>query len=221
MSETSMYKDLTVVVVNFQTPDLLERSIRSLRQYYPDQIVLIVDNGSRDDSASFIKQLVAAFPASTNSLLLKRNIFHGPAMHQAIAHLHTPYVFFLDSDTEVTLGGFLEPMMSEFQSDRAVYAVGKMGHVNKRGFAAHEGIPIVLSPYMILRKEMYVGLPPFEHHGMPTLKNFSAAHDRGMVVKDFPIDRFIRHKGRGTASRFGYGLGIKGKVDYVLNKLGL
>jgi hypothetical protein len=42
----------------------------------------------------------------------------------------------------------------------------------------------------------------------------------GYILKSFPIENFIDHRWRGTASRFGYGLGWRGKIDFVLNKLG-
>ena len=35
------------------------------------------------------------------------------------------------------------------------------------------------------------------------------------------MDDYIDHLWRGTASKFGYGLGLKGKFDYLLNKLGI
>ena len=111
-------------------------------------------------------------------------------------------------------------MIAEFASQK-VYAVGLIDTVNKRGFHSDEGTPIVLSPYMILRRKLYHEFPPFEHRGMPTLRNFAAAQRQGYLLRTFPVEKYVAHFGRGTASRFGYGLGMRGKVDYVLNKLGL
>jgi hypothetical protein len=74
---------------------------------------------------------------------------------------------------------------------------------------------------MMLRVRDYHLFPPFEHHGMPTLKHFSAAVAQGYELADFPTREYVRHFGRGTAMRYGYGLGLKSKVDFLLNKLGL
>ena len=71
------------------------------------------------------------------------------------------------------------------------------------------------------RRSMYMQLPPFEHHGAPTLKNFAAAEKRGWKLLEYPIERHIDHVGRGTSGVFGYGLGWRGKWDFVLNKLGM
>lgn len=212
--------DLCVVCINFQTPDLLEVAIESFRKFYPTMPTLLVDNGSKDASTEKIRQLEKKYSGCTKSLLVEKNIFHGPAMHRAINTLTNEYVFFLDSDTETTKGGFLEKMISEFAYDK-VYAVGRLDTVNKRGFHLDEGTPIVLSPYMILRRKIYLKFPPFEHRGMPTLRNFAAAQRQGYVLKDFPIEKYVAHSGRGTASRYGYGLGMRGKLEYILNKLGL
>lgn len=213
-------EDLCVICINFQTPDLLDVAVESFRKFYPITPVLLVDNGSKDASQEKIQQLEKKYPGCTHSLLMKKNIFHGPAMHLAIETISTEHVFFLDSDTETRQGGFLEKMIAEFSSEK-VYAVGRIDIVNKRGFHSDNGTPIVLSPYMMLRRKLYHEFPSFEHRGMPTLRNFAAAQRQGYMLKSYPVENHVAHFGRGTASRFGYGLGVRGKFDYVLNKLGL
>ncbi len=212
--------DFCVVCINFQTSDLLEVAVESFRKFYPTTPLLLVDNGSKDASTEKIRQLEKKYAGSTRSLLIEKNIFHGPAMHLAINTVSNEHVFFLDSDTETRQGGFLEKMAAELTSQK-VYAVGRVATVNNRGFHSDKGTPIVLSPYMMLRRKLYHDFPPFEHRGMPTLRNFTAAQRQGYVLKSFPVEKYIAHFGRGTASRYGYGLGMRGKVDYVLNKLGL
>ena len=66
----------------------------------------------------------------------------------------------------------------------------------------------------------YETLPPFVHHGLPVLANMRAAHARGLRVAPFPIADYVWHKGRGTAARFGYGLGWRSRLDYLLHRLG-
>jgi hypothetical protein len=68
---------------------------------------------------------------------------------------------------------------------------------------------------------LYRQLPPFIHHGLPVLGSCAEAESRGWRVEDFPVDQYIEHLGRGTAERFGYGLGIKSRLEYVLHRLGL
>ena len=216
-----MSKTVTAVVVNYQTSDLLAVAVTSFRSFYPGTALLIVDNGSADKSRETIEHLAMLAPHSTEKLLLERNIYHGPAMDAALRMIETEFTFFFDSDTEMRRGGWLENMTGEFADAENIYGVGQIDRVNKRGFRSESGVPILLSPYMMLRTQIYFTLPPFEHHGMPTLKNFNAARQRGYVLRNFPIASFIEHHGRGTASRFGYGLGFRGKMNYLLNKIGI
>lgn len=212
---------VAAAVVNFQTPDLLETAVRSFRHVYPGVPLLIVDNGSKDGSPDLVRRLVGELGPGTEALLLEENVYHGPAMHRALERLTHPYVYFFDSDTETRRGAFLEPMAALLDAEEAVYGAGQVVHVNRRGFVAHRGIPVLTSWHMMLKREVYHTLPPFVHHGLPALFNFRAAAERGLLVRSFPVDEYVHHLGRGTVTRFGYQLGLRSKVDYLLNRLGL
>lgn len=206
-------------VVNYQTPDLLDTAVRSFSRFYPHVSMLIVDNGSDDVSRDAIGLLREDLDNVT-ALLLDENRFHGPAMDLALRRLEADYVFLLDSDTETHRGGFLEEMLA-LCKPADVYGAGKIVRVNRRGFAARTGTPVLVSAFMLIDRTAYLGLPPFMHHGLPALKNFRSAADAGLHLAEYPVDDFVDHLGRGTAERYGYGLGWKGRIDYVLNKLGL
>jgi GT2 family glycosyltransferase len=222
MSGTLTSNDISTVIVNYRTPELLETAATSFRKFYPDVELVIVDNGSNDRSLDVIEALVKSNPMKTKSIMLDKNYFHGPAMDRAMRSVDKEIVFFLDTDIEVKRGGFIELMLQEFNREEKVYGVGRIDRVNKRGFATEDGaITILLSPYMMLRRKKYFDLPPFKHHGMPTLDNFSAAESKGYLLERFDIANYIEHYGRGTASKFGYSLGLRGKLDFLLNKVGL
>ncbi len=212
--------EMTVVLIHFQTPDLLTDAVGTFRSFYPDVQMMILDNGSRDHSEPVLKNMERKYSGKIRMEYLKENIYHGPAMDLAMRTVMTPFVFFLDTDVRVKKGGFLEPMIEEFR-DQGVYGVGRLNTVNKRGFSSDSGTTIILTPYMMLRRTAYFQFPPFGHHGMPTLKNFSEAHKKGYRFCSFPVDDFIEHFGRGTAGRYGYKLGLKGRWSFVMNKLGL
>lgn len=212
--------DITTVIINFQTPDLLATAVSSFKKEYPYMDLLILDNGSEDNSLEVIKDLEKQF-SGISVIELEQNIYHGPAMDLICKkYIKSEFVFFLDSDTETKKGGFLEKMNSMFNTEK-VYGVGEFNVVNKRGFKSNSGLTILQTPYMLLRTEIYNHLAPFIHHGQPTLFNFKSAQEEGYELKEFRISEYIDHKWRGTADKFGYGLGWRGKLDYVLNKLGI
>ncbi len=214
---------VTVVVINFRTADLTERAVSSFRQFYPSVPLLLVDNGSNNESVSTLHRLKDLIPEKTDLILNSQNLHHGPAMDQAIRRAQSPFVFFLDSDCEVFRGGFLEDMIGEFSRTRMAYAIGKKIFMNKRGFDVPESsnaLPYIRPFFMMLAREPYLTFPPFVHHGTQCLENMTDARRKGYILLDFPVDQYVHHPGRGTAGRFGYGLGWRGKLNHLLNKFG-
>ena len=212
--------DITVIIINYNTPDLLRIAVDSLKKFYPKISLIIMDNGSLNESVSLIKTLQNNYE-NTKTVFLDENIYHGPAMDLAISkYVTTEKVFFLDSDTETFKAGFLEEMNTLMENPN-VYGIGEFNKVNKRGFTDGKGKIILQTPYMLLRTSIYKKLPAFFHHGQPTLLNFVTSWEHGYFLEYFPISTYIDHKWRGTAERFGYGLGWKAKLDYLLNKVGI
>ena len=216
-----MSNKICVVVIHYQTPDLLSEAMTSFRTFYPNNKLVVIDNGSALKYRNQIKRFQENSTLNTNFVFLQKNIFHGPAMDYAAHIVDDDLIFYLDSDTEVKCGGFLEKMESIFAQEQNVYAVGSLRNVNKRGFVSEKGLPMPATAHMMIRRSLYIQLPAFEHHGMPILRNMQAAYNRGWKIKSFPIEDYIEHKWQGTANRFGYNLGIRGKIDYLLNKIGL
>jgi glycosyltransferase involved in cell wall biosynthesis len=213
---------LSAAIVHYRTPDLLTRAVESFRAHYPDVPLLLIDNGSTPESARLLSALLEQHGPGE---LLRNpvNLHHGPAMHQALLHLRAPLVLLLDSDVIVLRGGLLERMCEILEADPRAYAAGLMTWMDERGFdlpPAGGGHPYIRPLCMLLRREIYLTLPPFERHGAPCLRNMAAAVARGYRLIDFPVPEFLRHDGRGTAARYGYRLGVRGTLNHLLHRLG-
>ena len=218
-----LHKQITTVIIHFQTPELLQKSVLSFNAYYPKVPLLVIDNGSDREVINEIEDWILSEP-ETKWVRLKENRFHGPAMDYAARNeVQTDYVFFLDSDTETLEGGFLEEIQQIFSQDANCYGIGMFNRVNRRGFSSAdpEAEIILQTPYMVINRQQYLGLPPFIHHGQPTLANFRQSWANGLHLMEYPMDSFIDHLWRGTARKTGYGLGWRGKMEYLLNKIGL
>lgn len=216
--------EISAAIINFRTPDLTTAAVRSFRKFYPDVPLTLVDNGSFDDSASVLGNVRDEAPTVTQLILNPSNRFHGPAMDQVVRHVSSEFVLFLDSDCEIQTGGFIEQMLSHMRAEKRCYAVGKRVFMNRRGFHVKDGagsIAYIHPICMLLRRSSYLMLTPFRHHGSPCLDNMREAAKQDYLLVDFPIFDFITHTGRGTARRHGYGLGMRGKLNYLLNKMGL
>ena len=216
--------NITAVIINYRTPDLTERAVRSFRAVYPGVRLLLIDNGSGDESLDALHDMTRINESRTDIIANAENRHHGPAMDQALHSIDAPLVLFLDSDCEVLKGGFLEKMVALIEVDRRNYAVGKRIFMNDRGFdVAQEsgGHPYIRPICMLIRRDAYLGLPPFRKHGAPCLENFVAAERSNLALIHFPVEEYVRHEGRGTAMRHGYGLGLRGRINHLLNKFGL
>lgn len=215
---------VTAVIVNFRTPDLTRAAAVSFRSVYGRTPLLLIDNGSGPKGAAAIRRVADDAAVRASLFLLGSNIHHGPAMDLALKRLSSPFVMFLDSDCVVRRGGFVEEMQRTLEHDPRVYAVGKKIFMNDRGFdveaspAAH---PYIRPICMMIRRSMYGTLPPFRRHGAPCLENMIGARRAGLELVHFPVEDFVEHAGRGTASRHGYRLGLRGKWNHFLHRLGL
>jgi GT2 family glycosyltransferase len=217
-------REITVIIVNYRTRAFTQRAVEGLRSFYPETPLLLIDNGSNDDSTKYIASIGDQDP-HTRAILNALNRYHGPAMDQGIRHSETRFVFTLDSDCEVQQGGFLEQMLKYFDNPLS-YAVGWLVNMDRYGFQKDADARQTLIPYihphaMLLDRDKYLSLPPFVHHGSPCLTNMRAAQENGYTVRDFPIAGYVLHYGRGTCSQYGYGLSVKTLLNKVLSTLGI
>ncbi|MBO6575250.1 MAG: glycosyltransferase [Rhodothermales bacterium] len=214
-----MDKGTLTAIIHFQTPDLLEEAVRSFRKCCPHDPLLILDNGSADGSRSVVRCLAEELPG-VGARYLDENIYHGPAMDLVLQEAIHDTVFFLDSDTVTLKGGFIAPMRSEALRPETL-AAGEVVTVDGRGFASRTGIPVPVSAYMMINRTAYLELPPFVHHGLPVLQTCKEAQQQGLRIRSWPVAEHVNHLGRGTAERFGYGLGLRSRLSFLLHKLGL
>lgn len=196
----------TVVCVNFKTPDLTRDCISSLRQFYPNVKIILIDNGGCDASLKMARQLGEMYDLTV--IENRDNIGHGPALNQGIHLATTPYVFTLDSDTRTEKGGFIEEMIGKFKADASLFALGWLRYTGESGVATPKqelkrGMKYVHPYACMLDREKYLGLSTgFIHSGAPAAALMSVAGEAGYGLEDFPVDEYIWHKVAGTRGCF-------------------
>jgi GT2 family glycosyltransferase len=110
----------TVVIPNWNGRDLLEKYIPSILTAlagHPDNELLVVDNGSTDGSAEFLRQ---RFP-TVKVLALPRNLGFGGGSNAGFRAASNDIVVLLNSDMRVA-PDFLQPLLDAF-TDELVFAV--------------------------------------------------------------------------------------------------
>lgn len=100
---------ITVVILNWNGKDWLEKFLPFVEASAGDeQEVLVVDNGSTDDSVAFVRKTYSTM----RILELEENLGFAEGNNRAIPHIHTPYFVLLNSDVEVT-NGWLTPLLTQ------------------------------------------------------------------------------------------------------------
>lgn len=213
--------NVTVLICQRKTRDLIELSLNSLFRFYPDIPVLVVDGDSQDDSAVYLKQMQKQYSnlrVWTRPSPKEGITSHGVTMHEAIMeHITTRYVLLMDSDVIIERGGFLEQMLSKISigamSGETVYAIGSLMCTSRSNFA--NGLPINnedVLPYAhpsfsIYDREKYIELSQkkvalrngfmhdaiFCNDGSPCCLTAIAAQDSGYYVIGYAVDKYVKH----------------------------
>ena len=195
---------VTVVTVHHKTPDLLDQLCVSLRCFYKDVAVIVVDSGSGADRAS---QTTLESLSKDTALTVRyenRNIGHGPGMDRGIRKAETGWILTLDTDCVIERGGWIEQMLSAVTRNRMGYACGGVVDVDAAGNRVTAGGTPYCRPVTALwRRRVYLNHPLCELHGTPCLRNQISASRAGWRILDFQVDDYVTHLTRGTRSRHG------------------
>lgn len=203
-----MLEQITVIIPNYKTPDLIKRLVEGLVGYYPQVRVLLIDNGSADASTEYIRKM-ADSKYNIRVILNKINTGHGPAMHQGIGYCETPLVCLVDSDCTIQRKGALEYLAVPFL-DPEVYATGERLLVDPGGNTKKVGVPYMHPSRLMIDRLKYWKLPPFNHHGAPVAANIFGASKADYGLVNLPeVDKYIHHPGHGLirgGTRVKYGI---------------
>jgi hypothetical protein len=101
-----MPSDLTVLIVSYNTRDLLESCLRSLLRATSevDFALVVVDNASSDGAWQVVE---GCFPAA-RVIKLDRNIGFAAAVNRGLAEVHSTFVFILNPDTLIPRGSVIK-----------------------------------------------------------------------------------------------------------------
>lgn len=86
---------ISILIVSYQTSDLLAQCLRSIEAHSPDAQVVVVDNASKDGSADRVRR---EFPSAI-LVSLDRNLGFAGANNAGLPHCLGEFVVLLNSDT--------------------------------------------------------------------------------------------------------------------------
>ena len=121
--------DVSIIIVNWNGGSLLTKCVESIVNSAPklSYEVVIVDNASTDDSLAQLREHEQGAAMIANGQLRifnnSENLGFGIANNQAFALTDSPFVFLLNSDTEVP-PGTIDTLMEKLKADPKIGACG-------------------------------------------------------------------------------------------------
>ena len=90
---------VSVVLLNYNTPEITVDSINSLRKYTKgvNYEIILVDNGSREESKHLLKKTVEKLP-NVKIIYVKKNLGFGKGLNLGIKHAKGKYLFLMSCD---------------------------------------------------------------------------------------------------------------------------
>lgn len=209
--------DCEIITVNYNTPDLAERLVKSIRSKEGNIPVRIID-GSNSEYADSLTNILSPF----DSVIIEKqgyNIHHGRGMDLALSTSKFKYCLIMDSDNYIKTP-VIRYMLDNIGSHKMF---GWYCYVNDHGISSlrvktdQNYIKYYHPSFLLIDTEFYnKSQAKMIHHGAPCLE-FMKEHNHEMdsVALDLceslnigfnDLNRIISLKGRGTVSRFGYNL---------------
>jgi GT2 family glycosyltransferase len=218
-------KNVTGIVVTHNTKAIFQRAYESVRKFYPDMKIIVVDGS---DKGNPCREYVKSLTGNTQVILADYNIGHGKGMCLGLQSVKTPFALFFDSDIEM-LKSPLQDMLSIMDKD--TFGVGTICDTDFGGFGAGvreaetlKGTMTYMHPYFqLVQVANYYKYMPYIHHGAPCAQTMLNIHRLGLsskVLKVFDVPQYVKHDFYGTrAARSSKGLSeIEGQWDDVKEK---
>lgn len=133
--------DVTVLIVNWKTPDLLAICVETFLKFYPKVELILVDNDSRDGSPKYISDLV--FANANVSAILNRGHRLAGVPFERFPRLEIRQV--LGSQTVVGLLHTGQPISMKEKVMRELWGDGNIGH----GPGLHLGLTAMRTPFAL------------------------------------------------------------------------
>lgn len=202
--------DIEIISVNYRTPDLTERMIKSIRQFNQDIPLRIIDGSGLEWSENncHLRSIMKEF--KFNMTVFNHNIHHGPGMDWGIKSSENEWVLTIDSDQ------FIMKDVFEYEIPENKFFIGQKCIVNKDGFG-NEGQEIndeynILYPHprlCLIKVSEYKKYTPFILHGAPCISTWTEVNLKdvdSIHMIDFISEGYINNEGKGTLERWGWGV---------------
>jgi glycosyltransferase involved in cell wall biosynthesis len=198
-----MLEDVTVLICQYKTYDLIRLTVESLLVFYPTIKIVVADNSPEDRSGQWLRYKSAKYP---NIQVVRGDKSHGVAMHTAIMRdVQTKYVLLLDSDVIFKRGGVIEMMRQEIKLGGIVgvhetFATGSLMNVTRKNHACgdpqdeNDVLRYIHPSCGMYDVEIYKSMEAeFVDHGAPCVYPTLEAEEKGYKVVGVNVGDYVMH----------------------------
>ncbi len=123
---------ISVVIPFYNAEKFLEQAVNSvLKQKFSDYEIILIDDGSSDQSVEIAKQLVSSYPNKIKMISIK-NSGPGIARNQGVNVATGKYLLFLDADDEFAENA-LQNLYNKILNDKSDLVIGLHQMINSKG----------------------------------------------------------------------------------------
>ena len=186
-----------IVTVNYNTPDLVERLIKSIRDFSNVSIRIIDGSDNGEKRMETIGVVERNENVSINCF--DYNIHHGRGLDYAISSSTFNWVLCVDSEVQLKTGIF----------DCFTFQLPLEGFpcmVDKDGMSRKDGSITYLHPELLLVKTSWYNNQQhkFIHHGAPAIVLMGGTPPEFKNAMPEELKQYYIRGGRGTVNRYGY-----------------
>jgi GT2 family glycosyltransferase len=193
--------EVTGITVTHNTKELIKNAYESIRKFYPEMLIIIVDGSDpADECRAYVESLTSPY---TMLILCQNNIGHGRGMDLALRQVKTKYALVFDSDI-VMIKSSVQQMLDMMEPD--TYGVGYTEKTDMGGYEwgarpehAADGFMYMLHPFFhLLQVSEYFKFHPYVHHGAPCFLAARDIHRQGLTDKIIKVLPGLGHtSGKG------------------------
>lgn len=128
---TAPLPPVTIIVPVYNEAEVIQGALRSLLALdYPEYDILVVDDGSTDDTYEIVSHMQGRYARTTLRAVSKANGGKASALNAGIALARTPYVLCMDGDSRLAADS-LRHAMVHFADPRVAAVAGNVKVVNR------------------------------------------------------------------------------------------
>lgn len=207
---------VTGITVCYDTRVLMQKAYESVRRFYPDMPIIIIDCSETKNSCyAYVQSLASEL---TTVIHPGKNIGHGPGMNMGINYCRTRYALMFDTDAEL-----LEPCVGDMLAmmEEDTFGVGYVIPTALGGFGTTYSYPPEPTPkdgnwmpylhpyFQLIDTQNYKKYAPYKHSGAPCTPTMRDIYNKGLgwkIIKQFKdmtngTPKYVKHDGGGTCRR--------------------